>query len=52
MILLHDIIQILRLPNNDGGLVTPVIALDSGSVAATPINGDLFGDSLVANRLA
>jgi hypothetical protein len=52
MILFHDIVQIFGVPDDNGGLVSPLVALDCGGVAATLINGDLFRKSLVPNRLA
>ena len=52
MVLLDDIVEILTLPDSDVGLVGSVVALDSGGVAATLINRDLLGESLVANGLA
>jgi hypothetical protein len=52
MILLYKIIKILRLPNDDSSLVSSIVVLDGGGVAATLINGDLLGQSLGANRFA
>jgi hypothetical protein len=52
VILLYEIIKILRLPNDDSRLVSSIVVLDGGGVAATLINGDLLGQSLGANRFA
>src|SRR5215510_15294072 len=42
MILLHDIIEILRLPNDNGGLVHSVVARDRRCVTATLIDSDFL----------
>jgi hypothetical protein len=41
MILLHDIIEILGLTDDDRGAVLLVIALDRRFIRRTPVNGDL-----------
>jgi hypothetical protein len=51
MVLFHNIVEIFTLPDGDTCLVGPIVALDSGSVAATLINRNLFRQSLGANRL-
>ena len=51
MVLLHYIIEILQVPDDDGRLVSPIVVLDSGSIAATLINGDLLREPLVSNSL-
>src|SRR5215813_12275989 len=51
MILLHDIIEIFRLPNDNGYLVHSVVARDRRRVAPTLIDRDLLWKSLGANCL-
>jgi hypothetical protein len=52
MVLLHEVVEIFGVPDDDGRLVDLIVVRDSGSVAATLINGDLFGQPLVANGFA
>ncbi len=52
VVLFHEVIEIFGMADEDGRLVGPVVALDSGGVAATLVDGDLFGQSLVMTRLA
>jgi hypothetical protein len=40
MVLFHDVIEILALPDGDGGLVPFIIVLNGGRVAPTLINRD------------
>ena len=42
MVLLHDIIQRLRLPDDDGGLMRLVVMVDRCRVTSALINRDLF----------
>jgi len=51
MILLCEVIEIFRLPNDDGRLVSTIVMGDRSRVAATLVNRDLFRYSLIANRL-
>ena len=51
MVLLDKIIKILRLPDDDGGLVSAVKMRDRGRVAATVINRDLLREPVSTNRL-
>ncbi len=51
VILCHEIIQIFRLPNDTGRLVSPVVVRDRGWGAATLVNCDLLREPLGANRL-
>jgi site-specific DNA recombinase len=48
----HDIIEILGVADNDGRLVSLVVALDRCRVCATLIDRDLLGPLLVTNGLA
>src|SRR4051794_30172019 len=52
MVLLHDIIEILGVTENDGCLVRLVVALDCRRVRATPVDSNLLGESLLTNRFA
>jgi hypothetical protein len=52
VVLLYDSIRILRVTDNDRGLVCFVVACDRCRVAAALVNRDLFGESLGANSLA
>ena len=49
MILLHDIIEVFGVADNDGGLVNLVVVFDRRRVAATLIDGDFLRQSLIAN---
>ena len=51
MILLHDIIEVFGVADNDGGLVNLVVVFDRRRVAATLIDGDFLRQSLSANGL-
>ena len=50
MILLDHIIEILRLPNDNGCFVSLIVLLNRRRVAPTLINRDLLRDSMSANR--
>ena len=52
MVLLHDIVEIRGVADNDTCLVSPVVALDRRGGRATLINRDLFRQLLVPNGLA
>src|SRR5262249_38286943 len=52
MILLDNIIEILRLPHDNGGLVSLIVVRDRCRVAPTLIDGDFLRQSLTANGLA
>ena len=52
VVLLYDIIKILRVTDNDRGLVCFVVACDRCRVAAALVNRDLLGESLGAKSLA
>ena len=52
MVLLHDMVEILALPDSDAGLVGPVVPLNRRGVAATLVDGDLLRDQLVTDSLA
>jgi hypothetical protein len=52
MILLHDIIEILRVADNDGCLVKLVVALDRCGIGPTPVDGNLLWEPLGAYSLA
>ena len=43
MVLLHEVVKIFGVANDNGRLVDLVVVLDRGGVAATLINRDLFG---------
>ena len=49
MVLLHEVIEILGVPDDNGCLVSLIVVLDSRCVAATLIDGDLLWQSLTAN---
>ena len=51
MVLFHDIVEILALPDGDGRLVSLVVPLDRGRVRATLIDGDLLREPLGTNGL-
>ena len=50
MILLHHIIQIFDLADDDGRAVFFVVVLDRGFIGRAAINGDLVGYLVTANR--
>jgi hypothetical protein len=52
MVLFHDIVEILALPEDDAGLVGPVVLLNRRGVAPTLVNRDLLREPLGANGLA
>ena len=52
MVLLHEIIQIFGVADDNGGLVRLVVALDRRRVAAALIDSDLLRQSLSANGFA
>src|SRR5215831_6524261 len=51
MVLLDKIIKILRLSDDDGGLVSAVIMCDRCRVTATLINRDLLREPMSTHRL-
>ena len=51
MILLHDIIEILGVADDDRGLVRLVVVRNRCRVAATPVDGNLLRQPLGANGL-
>jgi site-specific DNA recombinase len=48
----HDIIEILHLPDGDGGTMLVIIPPDGGGLGLAPINGDLLRHPMPADRLA
>ena len=52
MVLLHDIIEILGVADDNGGLVRLVVVRNRCRVAPTLIDGDFLRQSLGANGLA
>jgi hypothetical protein len=50
MILLHHIIQILHLKDNNGGAMRRVVALDGGFMGLTAINRNRLGDTVSTDR--
>ena len=51
MILFHDVIEILDLADDDRGAVLRVVALDGRFIGRAPVNGDLLGHAVAADRL-
>ena len=51
MVLLHNIVEILALPDGKAGLVGPVVPLNRRGVAPTLVNRDLLRDQLVTDSL-
>ena len=51
MVLFHDIVEIFHLADGDGGAVLLVVALDGRFIGRTPVNGDLLGHPMAADRL-
>ena len=49
MVLLHDIIEIFGVPNDNGSLVCLVVVLNRRRVGPTLIDGDFLRQSLTAN---
>ena len=49
MVLLHYIIKVFDLPDDDGGAVFLVVALDGGFIGVTAVNGDLLGNPMTAD---
>src|SRR5215471_17539553 len=52
MILLHDSIEILRLPDDNGRLAEPVITRDRCRIGPTLIDGDFLREPLAVNGFA
>jgi len=52
LVLLHDVVEIFGVSDGEGRLVSALVVLNRGSIAATLINGNLCGQPLVANRFA
>jgi hypothetical protein len=52
MILLHDIIEIFRVANDNGCFVRFVVVRDCCRIRATPIDSDLLRQPLAANGFA
>ena len=51
MVLFHHIIEIFHLADDNRRAVLGVIALDGGFIGRTPVNGDLVGYAVAADRL-
>jgi hypothetical protein len=52
MVLLHEVIEIFRVADDNRCLMSLVVVPDRGRVAATLIDGDLLGEPLGAYRFA
>src|SRR5262249_13303956 len=50
MILLHNVVEILNLADGDRGAVLGIVALDSGFIGRTPVDGDLLRHAMAADR--
>jgi len=50
MVLLHDIVEILDLADDDGGTVLRVVALDRRLIGRTPVDGDLLWHPMTTDR--
>ena len=51
MILFNNVIEGLDLADRDRSAIFLVVALDSGFIGVTPINGDCLRDPVAADRL-
>src|SRR5262249_7637179 len=51
MRLLHDVVEVLPLPEADGGAVFLVVARDRGFMGVAAVNGDRLGEPVAADRL-
>ena len=51
MILLHDIIEIFHLSDDNAGAVLLVIAFDRAFIGVTAVNRDRLGDAVAADGL-
>ncbi len=51
MILLHNLIEILGVTDDNSGFVCLVVPLDRGRVGPTPVDGDLLREPLSTNGL-
>ncbi len=49
MILLHEVIEILGVADNDGGLMGPVVACNRCRIRPTLIDSDFLWESLIGN---
>ena len=49
MILLHDVVEVFHLTDDDGGAVGLVVALDSGFIGVAAVNRNFLGDPLTAD---
>ena len=50
MILLHNVVEILDLTDGDRGAVLGIIALDGRFIGRTPVDRDLLGHAVAAER--
>ena len=51
MVLLHEVVEIFRVAEDDSRLVGPIVALDRCAVRTTLVDGDLPREPLVSNSL-
>jgi len=49
MILLHDVVEVFHLPDDDVGAVCLVVALDGGFIGVTAVDGDRLGETVAAD---
>jgi hypothetical protein len=50
LILVHEIIQLLHLTDDDGAPMRRILALDGGFIGLTAVNGDLLRHAAPAER--
>ena len=51
MVLFHDVVEVLHLPDADGGAVFLVVAFDRGFVGVTAVDRNGLGYTVATNRL-
>ena len=51
MVVLHAIVQVLHLPDRDGGAVRCVVAFDSGLMGRAALKGERVGEPMAADGL-
>src|SRR5262249_38552497 len=49
MILLHDIVEVFHLTDDDVGAVCLIVALDGGFIGVTAVDGDRLGETVAAD---
>ena len=51
MILLHHVVEVFHLPDDDRGTVFLIVALDRGCIGVAAVHGHRLGEPVAADRL-